>query len=255
MLFDSHTHLNDERFSPDQEDVVRRAVESGIELMMVPGADLASSTSAVELSKRYPFIYAAVGVHPHDASTMDELTLGLLRSLSREGKVRAIGEIGLDYHYDHSPRDVQKRWFAAQLELARERSLPVIIHDREAHQDVMDLLDAADHYDLGVVMHCFSGSKELAKAYLDRGAYLSLAGPVAFKNARKAVEVAEMVPMDRLLIETDSPYLAPPPYRGKRNEPAYVRLVAERIAQIRGFDVEYVAERTMENAKHVFHIE
>ncbi len=255
MYFDSHTHLNDERFNVDQKEVITRAYEEGITLMMLPGADLESSQSAVVIANQYSYVYAAVGVHPHGANVMDELTLGLLRSLSRDKKVRAIGEIGLDYYYDNSPREVQKKWFRRQLQLAQEMKLPVIIHDRDAHQDVMDLLDDADHYDVGVVMHCFSGSSELAKEYLKRGAYISLAGPVTFKNARKAVEVAEMVPMDRLLIETDSPYLTPMPFRGKRNEPLYVKYVAERIAEIRGFDTEYVAKKTLENAKRVFGIE
>ena len=201
MYFDSHTHLNDGRFEHDQDEVITKAYNEGIKLMMLPGADLESSQSAVALANKYPYIYAAVGIHPHDTESMDELTLGLIKSLSRDQKVRA------------------------------------------------------DHYGIGVIMHCFSGRAGLARAYLKRGSYISLAGPVTFKNARKAVEVAEMVPMDRLLIETDSPYLAPTPYRGKRNEPLYVKHVAERIAEIRGFDVEYVAQKTFENAKRAFGIE
>lgn len=255
MLFDSHTHINDEKFDVDQDEIILSAYKSGVNLMMLPGADLESSMSAVEIAKKYDMVYAAVGVHPHDASSMDDLTLDMIKSLSRNSKVKAIGEIGLDYHYDFSPREVQKKWFRAQLMLAKELKLPVIIHDREAHQDVFDILDEIDAYETGVIMHCFSGSAELALEYLKRGAYISIAGPVTFKNARKSQEVARIVPMDRLLIETDAPYLTPTPFRGKRNEPKHVRLVAEKIAEIRGFDFEYVANKTYENAKRVFKID
>jgi TatD DNase family protein len=254
MLFDSHTHLNDQKFDEDREQVIMGAYDSGVTLMMIPGADLESSKSAVELARQYPFLYAAVGIHPHDTHSMDDISLQLIKSLSRNDKVMAIGEIGLDYYYDHSPRDVQKHWFRQQLALAKELDLPVIIHDRDAHQDVLDIIDEVDNYATGVIMHCFSGSKELAKVYLNRGAYISLGGPVTFKNARKSIEVAEMVPMDRLLIETDSPYLAPTPNRGKRNESTYVKFVAQRIAEIRGFEYEYVAQKTFENAKRIFKI-
>ncbi len=255
MLFDSHTHVNDEKFDADQEEIILSAYNSGVNLMMLPGADLESSMSAVEIAKKYDMVYAAVGVHPHDATSMDDLTLDMIKALSKNTKVKAIGEIGLDYHYDFSPREVQKKWFRAQLMLAKQLKLPVIIHDREAHQDVFDILDEVDAYETGVIMHCFSGSAELAQEYLKRGAYISIAGPVTFKNARKSQEVARIVPMDRLLIETDAPYLTPTPFRGKRNEPKHVRLVAEKIAEIRGFDFEYVANKTYENAKRIFKID
>ena len=255
MLFDSHTHINDEKFDSDQEEIILAAYNSGVNLMMLPGADLKSSMSAVEIAKRYEMVYAAVGVHPHDAEAMDNLTLDMIKALSKNSKVKAIGEIGLDYHYDFSPREVQKKWFRAQLMLAKQLKLPVIIHDREAHQYVFDMLDEVDAYQTGVIMHCFSGSVELAQEYLKRGAYISIAGPVTFKNARKSQEVAMIVPMDRLLIETDAPYLTPTPFRGKRNEPKHVRLVAQKIAEIRGFDFDYVANKTYENAKRIFQID
>lgn len=255
MLFDSHTHINDEKFDVDQEEIILAAFNSGVNLMMLPGADLESSMSAVEIAKKYEMVYAAVGVHPHDAESMDDLTLDMIRALSKNSKVKAIGEIGLDYHYDFSPREIQKKWFRAQLILAKQLGLPVIIHDREAHQDVFDMLDEVDAYETGVIMHCFSGSVELAQEYLKRGAYISIAGPVTFKNARKSQEVAMIVPMDRLLIETDAPYLTPTPFRGKRNEPKHVRLVAQKIAEIRGFDFDYVANKTYENAKRIFQID
>ena len=255
MLFDSHTHINDAKFDSDQEEIILAAYNSGVNLMMLPGADLKSSMSAVEIAKRYEMVYAAVGVHPHDAEAMDDLTLDMIKALSKNSKVKAIGEIGLDYHYDFSPREVQKKWFRAQLMLAKQLKLPVIIHDREAHQDVFDMLDEVDAYQTGVIMHCFSGSVELAQEYLKRGAYISIAGPVTFKNARKSQEVAMIVPMDRLLIETDAPYLTPTPFRGKRNEPKHVRLVAQKIAEIRGFDFDYVANKTYENAKRIFQID
>lgn len=255
MLFDSHTHINDKRFDLDQEKVINDAYESGVTLMMLPGSNLESSASAVEISKKYECVYAAVGVHPHDSVEMDDLTLDMIRILAKNVKVKAIGEIGLDYYYDFSPRDIQKKWFREQLLLAKELKLPVIIHDRDAHQDVFDILKEVNAYETGVIMHCFSGSEELAKEYLKLGAYISLAGPITFKNARKVNDVAKIVPMDRLLIETDSPYLTPTPFRGKRNEPKYVRYVAEKIAEIREFDFEYVAKKTYENAKNAFNID
>lgn len=255
MLFDSHTHLNDSRFDKDRDAIIQNAYDSGVHWMMNPGADYESSVDAVKLSEKYPFIYAAVGVHPHDASTLDDMMLGLLKAMARKSKVKAIGEIGLDYHYDHSPRDVQQYWFRKQLQLAKSLKMPVIIHDREANHDVMTILKEEEAFQTGVLMHCFSGSPELARQYVKLGAYISIAGPVTFKNARKLVEVVEMVPMDRLMIETDSPYLTPHPYRGKRNDSSYVRYVCEKVAEIKGLSFEEVAEQTAINAKKYFNID
>lgn len=255
MLFDSHAHLNADKFNEDRHDVIMRAKESGVDLIMNPGADFESSQMAIELSKRYDFIYAAVGVHPHDAKDMDAKMLLEIEAMAHEDKVQAIGEIGLDYHYDFSPREVQKKWFREQLRLASKLDMPVIIHDREAHQDVMTILMEEKVFETGVLMHCFSGSAELMDQYIKLGAYISIAGPITFKNNKKTVKVVEQAPLDRLMIETDSPYLTPVPFRGKRNESAYVRYVCERIAELRGDTVENIAKATKENAMRFFKIE
>ncbi len=254
MLFDSHAHLNDERFHKDRDEIIKRAKESGISYIMNPGADFESSVSAVELANKYDMIYAAVGIHPHDAKTLDDMTLQLIKGMTKKPKVMAIGEIGLDYHYDHSPREVQKKWFREQIRLAKEVNLPIIIHDREANNDVMNILKEERAFDTGVLMHCYSGSAELAKQYVKLGAFISIAGPITFKNARKTVEVVKEIPLDYMMIETDSPYLTPVPFRGKRNESSYVRFVAEKIAEIKNISLEEVASRTTENAKKFFGI-
>ncbi len=254
MLIDSHAHLDDRRFDKDRDEIIKSLEEAGVELVINPGADVSSSIKAVALAEKYPNIYAAVGVHPHDAKTMDENTIGLLRSFTKREKVVAIGEIGLDYHYDNSPRDVQRKRFREQLALAKEVGLPVIIHSRDAAKDTYDILEEAQDGSLKGVMHCYSGSIEMAMEYIKLGFYISLAGPVTFKNARVAKEVAKAVPIDRLLIETDAPYLTPEPYRGKRNEPVYVRYVAGTIAELRGMTFEEVAKKTAENTKRLFNI-
>lgn len=255
MLFDSHAHLTDRRFDNDREETIQRAFDSGVEYIMNPGADFESSVEAIELAESHERIFAAVGVHPHDAKTMDESMLMLLESMAKKKKVKAIGEIGLDFHYDNSPRDIQRHWFRAQIQMAKRVGKPIIIHDREANQETFDILNEEEAFENGVLMHCYSGSAELAKEYIKRGAYLSIAGPVTYKNARKTVEVAKQADLNHLMIETDCPYLTPVPYRGKRNESAYVKYVAERIAEIRGITVEEVAQATLNNAKRFFNIE
>ena len=235
MLIDSHAHLDDERFDKDRDDIIKSLYESYVELVINPGADLNSSIKAVALAEKYDNIYAAVGVHPHSASEMDQSTMDILRSFAAREKVVAIGEIGLDYYYDNSPRDVQRRWFREQLRLAKEVDLPVIIHSRDAAGDTMEILKEEQDGRLTGVLHCYSGSVEMAEEYIKLGFYISLAGPVTFKNAKVPKEVAKAVPLDKLLIETDSPYMTPEPYRGKRNEPKYVRYVAETIAELGGF--------------------
>lgn len=254
MLFDSHAHLDSSRFDDDREQIIKNARENGVSYIMNPGANLETSVDAVKLASEHEMIYAAVGVHPHDVKDMDEMTLMLLKGLTKKEKVMAIGEIGLDYYYDHSPRDLQQEWFRRQIQLAKEVSLPIIIHDRDANDDVMRILKEEKAFDTGVVLHCFSGSAELARQYVNLGAYISIAGPVTFKNARKTVEVVEKTPLQYLFVETDSPYLTPVPYRGKRNEMAYVRYVAEKIAEIKGISFDEVAYQTTENAKKFFGI-
>lgn len=255
MLFDSHAHLDASRFNDDREAMIQRAKASGVELIMNPGADYESSIAAVKLAEAYDFIYAAVGIHPHDAKSLDDMMLKLIEKMAKKDKVKAIGEIGLDYHYDYSPRDVQQYWFRKQLQLAKKLKLPVIIHDREANQDVFNILNEEGSFETGVLLHCYSGNKELAKEYVKRGAYISIAGPVTFKNARKTVEVVKEIPLDHLLIETDAPYLTPHPFRGKRNESTYVKYVAEKIAEIKEIDYNTVAEQTTLNAKKYFNID
>ena len=254
MFFDSHAHLGDKKFTEDQAAVIQRAKDAGVTLILNPGADLESSEKAVRLAAAYEGIYAAVGIHPHDVKGMTEADLHRIEALSREQKVMAIGEIGLDFHYDFSPRDTQRHWFREQLNLARRLELPVIIHDREAHAEVFAMIEEADVAETGCVMHCFSGSVEMAREYVKKGIYISLAGPVTFHNARKTREVASEIPLEWLLIETDCPYLAPVPHRGRRNEPAYVVKVAAEIASAKKLSLEEVAEQTTANAKRLFGI-
>ena len=255
MLIDSHAHLDDERFDGDREMIIKNLKANGIELVVNVGADLKSSASTVELARENENIYAVVGVHPHSASGLNEEALEILKSHAEEEKVVAIGEIGLDFFYDNSPRDDQRAAFKAQIDLAKSLGLPIVIHSREADQETFDTIEAAmDDGKLEVLLHCYSGSAELAEEYLKLGCYISLAGPVTFKNARVPKEVAEVVPLDRLMVETDSPYLTPEPYRGKRNEPMFVKYVAEEIARIKGVDIEDLSRATRENTKVFFNI-
>lgn len=254
MLIDSHAHLDDERFDRDRDRLIKSLKELGVDLVINPGADLNSSIKAVSLSEQYDNIYAAVGVHPHSAKEMDDSTIDILKSFTNREKVIAIGEIGLDYYYDNSPRDIQQKKFIEQLNLAKEVDLPVIIHTREAAKDTFDIIKEAQDGSLEGVMHCFSGSVEMAMEYIKLGFYISLGGPVTFKNARVSKEVAKAIPLDKLMIETDAPYLTPEPYRGKRNEPFYVRYVAGMIAELRGITFEEVATKTSENARQLFNI-
>jgi TatD DNase family protein len=254
MLFDTHVHLNAEQFNEDLQEVIDRAQAEGVERMVVVGFDRPTITKAIELCETYDFIYASVGWHPVDAIDMKPEDLEWLRELSAHPKVVALGEMGLDYHWDKSPKDIQKEVFKKQIQLAKEVQLPIIIHNREATSDIVEILKEEGAAEVGGIMHCFSGSVETAKECLDMNFYISLGGPVTFKNAKKPKEVAEAIPLDRLLIETDCPYLAPHPYRGKRNEPAYVKLVAEQIAELKGISYDEVAKVTTENAKKLFDI-
>lgn len=253
MLIDSHVHLDDSRYDSDREEIIKN-LGKNLELIINIGADLKSSVASVKLAEENERIYAAVGVHPHSAKDLNEASLEVLKALAKRERVVAIGEIGLDYYYDNSPRDTQRYWFEKQLDLAKELDLPVVIHSRDATEDTYKIIKNAQDGSLRGVLHCFSGSPEVARSYIDLGFYISLAGPVTFKNARVPKEVAKSVDLDRLLIETDSPYLTPHPFRGKRNSPEYVAYVGEEIARLRDMDPKDLIKITNENTKKLFRI-
>lgn len=254
MLFDTHVHLNADQYKEDLEEVINRALKEGISRMVVVGFDRPTIEKAMELVEKYDFIYASVGWHPVDAIDMKDEDLLWIEELASHPKVVAIGEMGLDYHWDKSPKDVQKEVFRRQIQLAKKVKLPIVIHNRDATADIVEILKEEEAREVGGIMHCFSGSPETAKECVEMNFYISLGGPVTFKNAKKPKEVAEAIPLEKLLIETDCPYLAPHPYRGKRNEPSYVKLVAEQIAEIKGISFKEVAEATTANAKKIFGI-
>ncbi|MBU5427976.1 TatD family hydrolase [Tissierella pigra] len=254
MLIDSHAHLDDPRFDNDRDKLINSLEDNGVEIVINIGADLQTSISSVSLAEKYDNIYAAIGVHPHSAKEVDNSTIEVLRTFAKRDKVVAIGEIGLDYYYDNSPRDIQRKWFIEQLNLAKELNLPVVIHTRDAAQETFDILKEAQDGSLRGVLHCYSGSVEMAMEYIKMGFYISLGGPVTFKNAKVSKEVAKNIPLDKLLIETDCPYLTPEPYRGKRNEPVYVRYVAGTIAELRGITYEELERTTNRNTKDLFKI-
>ncbi len=254
MLIDSHAHLDDRRFDIDRKKIIKNMENDGIEIILHPGADMTSSVKAVNTAEKHKNIYAAVGFHPHSAKEMDEDSLQIIKSLAKKEKVIAIGEIGLDYHYDNSPRDIQRKWFIEQIRLAKELKLPFIVHDREAHGDILKILKEEQYEGMKGIIHCYSGSYEMAVEFIKLGFMISIAGPVTFKNARRVKEVVKKIPLENLLIETDSPYLAPEPKRGRRNEPAYVRYVASEIAEIKDISFEKVAEATSENFIKFFNL-
>jgi TatD DNase family protein len=254
MLFDTHAHLNDEQFAEDLPEVIERAQAAGVTTMVVVGFDRPTIQRAMELTEQYEFIYACVGWHPVDAIDMTEADLQWIEELASHPKVVALGEMGLDYHWDKSPKEIQQEVFRKQIRLAKKVKLPIVIHNREATADIVTILKEEGAEEVGGIMHCFSGSPEVAKECIKMNFYISLGGPVTFKNAKKPKEVAAEVPLDRLLIETDCPYLAPHPYRGKRNEPGYVKLVAEQIAEIKGLTFAEIATITTQNAKKLFAI-
>ncbi|WP_028591683.1 TatD family hydrolase [Paenibacillus massiliensis] len=254
QLFDTHTHLDASQFKEDQEQVIARAVEAGVTRMVNVGFNRETIPTTMELVEKYDFIYAAIGWHPVDAIDMKDGDLEWIAELCRHDKVVAIGEIGLDYYWDTSPKDVQQQVLRRQIGLARELSMPIVIHNRDAHEDIVKILREEKAGDVGGIMHSFSGSWETAKLCLDMGFHLSFGGPITFKNARQPKEVLEKVPLDRLLIETDAPYLTPHPFRGKRNESAYVKYVAEAAADIKGISLEELAEITTKNGLERFGI-
>lgn len=283
-LFDSHAHANEEGFSPEERaefiERIAAAVENkDLSFINDIGFNLESSELAARHAAKYPWCHAVVGLHPHEADLYTEEQLDRIRELARNPKVVAIGEIGLDFHYDNSDRDKQRYWFRRQIRLANELALPIVIHERDAGSEVMDILKEEGAFDKAriakfplrpgsllpdgsreqlpdarVLLHCFSGSAEFGRQYVKLGATLSIAGPVTYKNARKTVEVAEQIPLEFLLIETDSPYLSPVPHRGEKNHPVNVVHTAEKIAEIRGIDLETVAKVTRENTMRFFNI-
>lgn len=254
MLFDTHAHYDDERFNEDRDEVIDRAYRSGVTCILNASSNLSSAVESISLARKFDFMYAAVGVHPHNVEEITENTLSVLTRLVEDPKVVAIGEIGLDYYYDFAPRELQKHWFAMQIRLAKELDLPIIVHNRDSHEDVMKIIKDEDAKSTGGVFHCYSGSAEMAKELLDNNFYISVGGPVTFKNAKKIIEVVKYVPDDRLLIETDCPYLTPEPLRGRRNESSYIKFIAEKIAEIKGTNFEKIAHITTENAKRLFNI-
>ena len=251
-IFDSHAHYNDPRFDGDREQLLASMPEHGVGYIMNVGCCLASSQQCIELAERYPHVYAAVGSHPDAAGEVCEEVLARYRQMAQHPRVKAIGEIGLDYYYEDVPREIQKKAFRMQLELARELKKPVIIHERDAHGDAFDIV--REFPDVHGVFHCFSGSREFARELVKRGWYIGFTGVVTFKNARKAVETAQWVPLNRLLLETDCPFMAPEPFRGKRSDSTMVIKMAEKIAGLRGLPVEAVCKATRENAMALFGI-
>ena len=253
MLFDTHAHLNDRAFDEDREELLNTLPQQGIFLLMNAGCDLRSSRECAAMAEAHPYVYAAVGSHPDAADEVCDAVLEEYRKLCKlNSKIKAIGEIGLDYHYEDIPRDLQKKAFLAQMELARELGLPVIVHEREAHQDGMDIV--RQFPEVTGVFHCYSGSAEMAKQLVDMGWYIGFTGVLTFSNARKAIEVAEAIPLERIVIETDCPYMSPVPFRGKRNDPSRVCFVAEKLAQIRGITPEEAKAITLENGKRLYRI-
>ena len=253
MLFDTHAHMDDRAFHEDREALLQSLPEKGISLLMNPGCSLAASRDAVALANQYPYIYAAVGSHPDAADEVCPEVIESYRQLCRENpKVKAIGEIGLDYHYEDIPREIQKKAFRMQMELARELNLPAIVHEREAHEDGMAIV--TEFPEVTGVFHCYSGSLEMAKWLVSHGWYIGFTGVLTFKNARKAVEVAANIPIDRIVLETDCPYMSPEPFRGKRNDPGKLYRMAEKLAELRGLSLEEIHAITTENGKRLYRL-
>lgn len=255
MIFESHAHYDDEAFEEDRDTLLESMQEAGIQYIVNVGASVLGVEATVRLAENYPFVYGAVGLHPDEVGDMNPGRMEWLRSLCRRDKVVAVGEIGLDYYWDTESHGVQKKWFAEQLQLSKEANLPVVIHSRDAAKDTIDIIRAEHAGSTGGVIHCFSNSKEMAREYLNLGYYLGVGGVVTFKNAKTLKEVVSYAPLDRLLVETDCPYLAPAPYRGKRNSSLYLPYIIEEIASIKGISYEEAERVTFENAKHMYRIE
>ena len=252
MLFDTHAHMNDPAFDEDREQVLLGLKDKGVEFMMNVGCCLESSKDCLAMAEAYDFVYASVGSHPDSADEVNEAVLEEYRKMAAHPKIKAIGEIGLDYYYETIPREIQQQAFRMQMELARELKMPVIVHERNAHDDGMRI--AKEFKDVTGVFHCYSGSAEMARQLVNMGWYIGFTGVLTFKNARKAVETAEAIPLERIVLETDCPFMAPEPFRGKRNDPGYLYRMAERLAEIRGISVEEVHAVTTQNAKNLYRI-
>ena len=251
MLFDTHAHMDDRAFDIDREELLADLPNQGIALLMNPGCSLESSRNVDKLTRQYDYVYGAVGSHPDVADEVNEAVLEEYRALVKNNpKIKAIGEIGLDYHYEDIPRELQLKAFRMQMELTRELNLPVIVHERDAHEDGMKIVE--EFADVTGVFHCYSGSAEMAKWLVNRGWYIGFTGVLTFKNARKALEVAASIPLDRIVLETDCPYMSPEPFRGKRNDPGKLYRMAEKLAELRGLTVEEIHTITTENGKKLY---
>ena len=253
MLFDTHAHLNDSCFDADRNELLATLPQKGLSLVMNAGCSLESSKDALNMAAPYDWLYCSVGSHPDSCDEVNEDVLEEYRKLCKlNPKVKAIGEIGLDYHYEDIPRDIQQKAFIAQMELARELDMPVIVHERDAHEDGMNII--RQFPTVKGVFHCYSGSAEMARQLTDMGWYIGFTGVLTFKNARKAVETAQTIPLDRIVIETDCPYMAPEPFRGRRNDPGYLYRMAEKLAEIRGVSLEEIHAITVENGKRLYRL-
>ncbi len=252
MIFETHAHYDDEAFDEDREELLSKMQKNGIGTIVNATASRKTIIESLKLTEKYPFIYSTVGVHPSDSAEMDEEELNWIRSLCSNEKVLAVGEIGLDYHYDEPSKEIQKKWFEAQLDMARCEKLPVIIHSRDAAKDTLDIMKAMKAEEIGGDIHCFSYSVEMAREYLNMGFFIGVGGVITFKNGKKLREVVEYAPIEQIVIETDSPYLSPEPYRGKRNSSLNLPFVVERIAEIKGLSGEKVIEITEANAKRLY---
>ena len=253
MLFDTHAHLDDEAFDKDREELLAGLAEKGVALVMNPGCSLRSSRNASAMAEKYAWLYAAVGSHPDAADEVCDSAIEEYRKLCKlNPKVKAIGEIGLDYHYEDIPRQLQQKAFRMQMALAAELDMPVIVHERDAHEDGMAII--REFPTVRGVFHCYSGSAEMARQLVDMGWYIGFTGVLTFKNARKAIETAQTIPLERILLETDCPYMAPEPFRGRRNDPGYLYRMTEKLAEIRNISVEEAARVTAENGKRLYRI-
>lgn len=254
MIFDTHAHYDDDAFDEDRDELLSGMAAKNVEYIVNVGASIESSKRSIALAEKYPFIYAAVGVHPDEVGELDDEKFEKLREWTTHEKVKAVGEIGLDYYWDKEKHDLQKHWFMRQMELAHEVNLPIIVHSREAAKDTLDMIIAAKPLDLSGIIHCYSYSVEQAREYLNMGYYIGIGGVLTFKNAKKLKEVAEYAPLSQIVLETDCPYLAPTPYRGKRNDSSMIAYVAEELAAIKQMPVEEVIRITNENGKKLYHI-
>ena len=254
MIFDTHAHYDDDAFDEDRDVLLSGMREQNVEYIVNVGASMASSERSIKLAEKYPFVYAAVGVHPDEVGELDEKKFAKLREWTNHEKVKAVGEIGLDYYWDKEKHDLQKHWFMRQMELASEVKLPMIVHSREAAKDTLDMVIAAKPLNLSGIIHCYSYSVEQAREYLNMGYYIGIGGVVTFKNAKKLKEVAEYTPLSQIVLETDCPYLAPTPFRGKRNDSSKIAYVAEELAAIKQVPVEEVIRITNENGRRLYNI-